>query len=97
MLRPARILGADPHLAPDQRAEGGLNVGPLFNLLSDSSRLFSSEVTGRRFRVWSPDGRTEGSVWRQSPALEFTPGLRQAWGHLHYGFPVLWHRAGSAQ
>lgn len=91
LLRPAQILGADPHLAPDQRAEGGLNVEPLFNLLSDSSRLFS-EVIGNRFRIWFLDGCTEGSVWRQARR-----GLRQAWGHTHYGFPVPWDRAGSAQ
>lgn len=29
LLRPARILGADPRLAQDQRAEGGLNAGPV--------------------------------------------------------------------
>lgn len=29
LLRPAQILGADPCLAQNQRAEGGLYVGPL--------------------------------------------------------------------
>ena len=54
LLRPAQVPGIDPHLALDQRAEGGLNAGPLLNLLSDPFQLLSSDITAKRFRIRVP-------------------------------------------
>lgn len=91
MLRPAWILGADPHLAQDQRAEGGVNVGPLLTLPCPCShRSLQSDLESGSPHRWK-----QGSAWRQSPAADVMPEPQTTLGPYLLWFPVPRAKAGS--
>lgn len=65
-------------------------------LYYDSPQLSSTGVNANRFRICSREMNRGVSMEAPGSQLRRScQGVRQAWGHLHSGFPVPWGRVGS--